>query len=376
MSSMASSPVKIVLSPAEQVELEGRCRPSSQCRQRLRASIVLGAARGQPNQQIAEKLGVSRVTVRKWRARYAAERVAGLADRARCGRPPRFSPIEVAQVKEIACSDPDDKGLPLARWSVSEIARLSVNEHIVDQVSRATIGRWLNRDAIKPWQTRSWITPRDPDFATKAGAILDLYQRTWHGQPLQDDDYVISADEKPGIQALRRPRPGRGLLPGRARRVEFDYQRGGTLAYLAALDVAAGTITGITRPTTGIAPFAELVDQVMNQEPYRSAHRVFWIVDNGASHKPGWTQTRVSERWPNVIMVHTPVHASWLNQIEIYFSIVSRKALNGMSFTSIDALAQHITQFQTWYNTISHPFNWHWTRHQLNDYLTRLGLAA
>jgi transposase len=373
---MASSPVPIVLSAVDYRELENWCRPSSQCRQRLRASIVLAAADGQPNQQIAADLATSRVTVRQWRGRWAREGIAGLSDQPRSGRPATFTPIEVAQVKAIACSDPDDKGLPLARWFVGEIVGQAIAEHVVDRIGRTTIGRWLAHDAIKPWQTRSWITPRDPGFAVKAAVVLDLYQHQWDGQPLGDHDYVISADEKPGIQALRRTRTHPGLLPGRPRRVEFDYHRGGTLAYLAALDVTTGTITGITRAKTGITPFGELVDTVMSQEPYRSAHRVFWIVDNGSSHKPGWAQTRVGQRWPNVTMVHTPVHASWLNQIEVYFSIVSRKALNGLSFNNTDALAKHINQFQTWYNTTSHPFNWHWTRRELNNYLTRLGLAA
>jgi len=373
---MASSPDQIVLSVAQRRELQWWCRPSAQCRQRLRAQIVLGAARGQPNQQIAHRLGISRATVRKWRARYARQGIAGLADQHRPGRPARFTPVELAQVKAIACSDPDDKGLPLARWSVAEIVRQAIKEHVVGQITRATVARVLAQDSIKPWRIRSWITPKDPDFAGKAAVVLDLYQRVWNGHPLRADEFVICADEKPGIQALRRTRPSQPLLPGRLHRVEFDYRRGGTLAYLAALDVASGTITGITRTTTGIAPFGELVDMVMSQEPYKSAHRVFWIVDNGASHKPGWAQTRVGQRWPNVVMVHTPVHASWLNQIEVFFSILSRKALTGRSFDNTEALAEHIQHFQAWYNTTSRPFNWTWTRHELDDYLKRLGLTT
>lgn len=334
---------------------------------------MLAAADGFSNQQIADRLGVSRETVRKWRRRYAKQRLAGLLDLPRSGRPTRFTPVQVAVVKAIACTCPDtDKGVPLARWSVAEIAAQAIKDQVVESISRHTVGRWLAADAIKPWQTRSWISVRDPCFAERAGVVLDLYDHRWDGEPLGDNDFVISADEKPGIQALRRSIPVRPLLPGRPGRVEFDYRRGGTLAYLAALDINSGHVMGITETTTGIVAFTRLVDHVMQTEPYASADRVFWVVDNGASHRGGAAQLRLQQRYPNAIMVHTPIHASWLNQIEIYFSILTRKALHGMSFASLDDLAGRILAFQDWYNLTSRPFNWTWTRAQLNDYLHRL----
>lgn len=370
---MASSPVVIVLSVSERAALTRCCRPSAQCRQRLRAQIVLAAAGGLSNQQVADRVGVSRETVRKWRGRYAEQRLAGLLDLPRSGRPVVFTAVQIAEVKAIACTSPDaDKEIPLARWSVAEIAAQAIREHVVETISRHTVGRWLAGDAIKPWQTRSWITVRDPCFAQRAGIVLDLYERQWQGKPLDTDDFVISADEKPGIQALHRLAPVRPLLPRRAGRVEFDYRRGGTLAYLAALDIGSGQVHGITDPTTGITPFARLVDQVMQAEPYASARRVFWVVDNGASHRGAAAQIRLQQRYPNAIMAHTPVHASWLNQIEIYFSILARKALHGASFATLDDLAGRILAFQDWYNTTSRPFNWTWNRAQLNDYLNRL----
>ena len=370
---MASSPVVIVLTSAERAELDWWCRPSAQCRQRLRARIVVAAAAGLSNQQVADQLGISRETVRKWRGRYADRRLAGLLDLPRSGRPTKFTPVQIAEVKAIACTSPDaDKDIPLARWSVAEIASQAVREHVVDAISRHTVGRWLAADAIKPWQTRSWITVRDPCFAERAGVVLDLYDHHWHGEPLDTNDFVISADEKPGIQALRRLTPVRPLLPGRPSRVEFEYHRGGTLAYLAALDIASGQVMGITEATTGIAPFTRLVDHVMTREPYASARRVLWVVDNGASHRGTAAQLRLQQRYPNAILVHTLDHASWLNQIEIYFSILARKALHGASFNGLDDLARRLLEFQDWYNTTSRPFNWTWNRPQLNDYLNRL----
>ena len=126
---------------------------------------------------------------------------------------------------------------------------------VVTSISASTIRRWLTRDAIKPWQHRSWIFPRDPDFATKAARVLDLYARSWNGEPLGDNDYVISADEKSQLQALRRRHPGLPPGPGRPRRVEFEYTRGGTLAYLAAYDVHHARVIGHIAPKTGIQPF-------------------------------------------------------------------------------------------------------------------------
>ena len=181
-------------------------------------------------------------------------------------------------------------------------------------------------DAIKPWQHRSWIFPRDPDFATKAARVLDLYARTWQGERLGEDEYVISADEKSQLQALRRRHPDQPPGAGRTRRVEFEYTRGGTLAYFAAYDVHHARVMGRIAPKTGIVPFTELVEQVMTTETYASATRVFWVVDNGSSHAGQASIDRMNQAWPSAELVHLPIHASWLNQVEIYFSILQRKA--------------------------------------------------
>jgi hypothetical protein len=147
------------------------------------------------------------------------------------------------------------------------------------------VRRWLADDAPKPWQHRSWIFPRDPHFALKASRVLDLYQREWEGEPLGEDEYVLSADEKPGVQARMRIHLPLPPGPGRAMRAESEYHRFGTLAYLAAYDVHRARVMGRCEPTTGIRPFTALVDQVMQAEPYASARRVFWVVDNGTSHR-------------------------------------------------------------------------------------------
>jgi transposase len=266
-------------------------------RQVLRAKIVLLAARPMPNAQIAARLGITVDTARKWRGRFATDGMDGLADRPRAGRPPHFTPVQVAEVKALACQLPAEQGVPLSRWSCPELAREAIIQGIAAAISASTIARWLAEDAIKPWQHRSWIFIRDPDFRTKAARILDLYARRWQGEPLRPDEYVLCADEKTSIQARCRCHPT--LPPGKARmmRVNHDYDRKGALAYLAAYDVAQAKVYGNCAPSTGIKPFMALVEQIMTREPYASATRVFWIVDNGSSHRGQAAVDRLAKRF-------------------------------------------------------------------------------
>jgi len=243
---------------------------------------------------------------------------------------------------------------------------------IVDVMSVSTVWRILDGDAIRPWFHRSWIFPRDPNFAGKADVVLDLYARVYGGKVLGDDEYVISADEKTSIQARCRCHPT--LPPGRARRmrVEHEYNREGALAYLAAYDVGRARVMGRCEDTTGIVPFGRLVQQVMTIEPYASAKRVFWIVDNGSSHRGQCSVDRLQGEWPSLQLIHLPVHASWLNQIEIYFSIVQRKVVTPNNFTHPDQIRDRLAGFENRYNTVAEPFAWTFGRDDLAKLLTRL----
>jgi transposase len=371
---MSASPYVISLDDAGRAELESVSRrATAPFRLVLRARIVLLAADGLANRAVATCLGICEDTARKWRRRYCEHGLAGLADAPRPGRPRKFPARVVAEVKALACEPPAGSGKPLARWTCPELAREAAASGIVASVSPSTVRRWLADDAIKPWQHRSWISPRDPHFAVKGGRVLDLYERTWEGQPLGDDEYVLSADEKPGVQA--RSRTGLSLPPGprRAMRTESEYVRRGTLAYLAAYDVHRARVIGRCEPSTGIKPFTALVDQVMAAEPYASARRVFWVVDNGASHRNWAAAARLRDAYPNAQMVHLPVHASWLNQVEVYFSVIQRKLLTPDDFGDLDGLAEQILAFERHYNATARPFDWRFTRTDLNQLLTRLG---
>jgi hypothetical protein len=243
---------------------------------------------------------------------------------------------------------------------------------LVASIGEATLWRWLDEDAIRPWRHRSWIFPRDPEFEQKAGRILDLYEGLWEGRPLKTGDFVISTDEKTSIQARRRIHATRPPAPGEPMRVEHEYKRMGAWAYLAAWDVRRARVFGRCERTTGIAPFERLVEQVMGQEPYRSARRVFWIMDNGSSHRGAKADERLRRRWPTILPVHTPVHASWLNQVEIYFSVVQRKVLTPSDFASLRALRDCLLRFERHYAAVARPFQWRFTRKDLADLLTKL----
>jgi hypothetical protein len=239
-------------------------------------------------------------------------------------------------------------------------------------ISGRTIWRWLDQDAIRPWQHRSWIFPRDPDFQVKAERVLDLYQGLWDHQALGSNDYIISADEKTSIQARLRLHPTVPPQPHQSMRVEFEYERGGALAYLAAWDVRRAKVFGRCETTTGIEPFDRLVQQVMEQEPYRKAPRVFWIVDNGSSHRGAASVRRLQGDYPNLILVHLPVHASWLNQVEIYFSVIQRKVLTPNDFASLAQVAERLLAFQLYYEQIAQPFEWKFTRADLHELMLKI----
>jgi hypothetical protein len=278
----------------------------------------------------------------------------------------------VVEIKALACELPARRGLPLARWSLNDLRREVLDQGLVAQISGTTLWRWLSQDALRPWRHRCWIFPRDPAFALKAGRVLDLYQRRWCGAALGPRDYVLCADEKTSIQARRRKHPSTPPQPGRPIRVEHEYARAGALAYIAAWDVHRAKLFGRCEPTTGIAPFERLVAHVMRHQPYRSARRVFWIVDNGTSHRGQRAAQRLQAKWPNIVLVHTPVHASCLNQIEVYFSVVQRKLLTPNDFPSLATLEDRLLAFQQRYQQSAKPFQWAFTRRDLHTLLRKL----
>jgi len=229
----------------------------------------------------------------------------------------------------VACEPPSQRDLPLSRHFASSGHELLCAEG--GTMSRRTVQR-----------------------------ILGLYEGVWQGQRLGPRDHMVCADETPSIQARSRavvpPAPGRPGL------VESDYQRRGALQYLCAWDVRRGRPWGRCEAKTGIAAFTRLVDQVMARAPYRSARRVSWIVDNGSAHRGERAVQRLQQRHPRCILVHTPVHASWLNQQEIYFGIVQRKGLTPAAAPDVTHLATRIPALEARARLTPAPFRWRFTR--------------
>jgi hypothetical protein len=284
---------------------------------------------------------------------------------------PLFPPRDHALIKALACERVAETGEPISRQSLADLT--SRAQRALDKpISRSTVWRVLDGDAIKPWQYEHWIFPRDPQFLEKAGPILDLYAGHWQGKPLENEDFIVSADEKTSIQARKRIHPPLEPGPGRPQRVESEYERAGALQYLAAWDVRRGYVTGRCEATTGIEPFGRLVAQVLAQEPYRSAKRLFWIVDNGSSHRGEAARNRLRKVDSRIILVHTPIHASWLNQVEIYFSIIQRKVLTPNDFPDLDAVRMRLALYEDLSNRHRKPFAWTFTRDQLTELLVRI----
>jgi len=282
-----------------------------------------------------------------------------------------FPPLDRAIITSIACDVVARTGNPLSRQSTTDLAQRARDE-LNKPISRSTVWRILDEDAIKPWQYEHWIFPRASNFFEKAAVVLDLYEGYWQGERLDPFDRILSSDEKTSIQARIRRHPTLGPASGRRRRVEAEYRRGGALQYLAAWDVQEGLVMGRCKAKTGIGPFGRLVEQVMERPTYGSAGRVFWVVDNCSSHRGEASAKRMSRAYPNAILVHLPVHASWLNQVEVYFSLLQRKVLTPNDSADLRELELRIRLYEELTNSQPRPFDWRFTKYDLFMLLQRL----
>lgn len=367
---------RIRLSKDEKKELlRAKKKGRKSARLVIRILIILFANGGLTIAQTAKYLGCCEQTVLNQRKGFLARRsegpVAALTDLPRSGRPVTYGAQQRIQVIAIVCETLHQHELPLSRFSTADLHRVVVKEEGLADLSHGSLARILAEDALKPWRYRYWLFPRDPDFVDKACVVLDLYAGFWEGQRLGPDEHILSADEKT-IQVLKRCHQGLPAVPGHEQRVEFEYERLGTVAYHAAWDVFRGRIFGRVAPNTCIATFNQLVDLLMTQEPYQSSARTFWIVDGGCAHHPNTFPARLQGLYPNAVAVSLPVHSSWLNQIEIYFSIVQRKVLTPMDVADKETLTKRLLDFQDYYQETAKPFSWKFTAADLKDRLDAL----
>ena len=295
----------------------------------------------------------------------SASRITAGAARSRL-----FPPGDRAAIIAMACEAVAETELPISRQSVADLTSRA-QRALGRPISSSTVWRTLHEDAIKPWQYEHWIFPRDPLFAEKAGRVLDLYAGIWEGKTLGPKDFVLSSDEKTSIQARQRCHAEQPPGPRRKRRIETEYKRKGALQYLATWDVHRGLVMGRCERRTGIRPFGRMVTQILNREPYCDAERLFLVVDNGSSHRGKRSVDRMHRRDKRIILVHTPVHASWLNQVEIYFSIIQRKVLTPNDLPNLNALRLRLALYEELTNRQPKPFAWKFTRQDLTDWLKR-----
>jgi transposase len=311
----------------------------------LRAKIVLEAAAGHTNQAIARLLGVSVTTVRTWRDRFARRGIPGLFDKPRPGRPQVHGPSVRLAVVSLATSTPPEGE---SVWSHTLIAG-----HLAERgrrISSATVGRVLAEAKVRPHRVRGWLNRRDDDqFWVKAGVVCRLYLNPPPGTVL------ISIDEKTGIQAKSRKHPDTGARGGRDARREFEYVRHGTVSIIAAMNVTTGHVIAerIERNNSvTFVGFLRRLDQMIDPRL-----RIHLIMDNGSSHVSKATKAWIAAH-PRITATYTPTHASWLNMVEQWFGVLTRRLLRRGAFCSRDELETQITAFTVKYNKTARPYKW------------------
>jgi transposase len=311
----------------------------------LRAKIVLAAAAGTANAAIARHLGCSIATVRCWRRRFAVRGIPGLFDKPRCGRPETHGPSARLAVIATATSLPPGGE---SQWSQAMIAGQLAGRGLL--ISPATVGRVLAEAKVRPHKVRGWLNRADDEtFWARAGAVCRLYLDPPPGTVL------ISVDEKTGIQAKSRKHPGTPARPGRDARREFEYVRHGTVSLLAAMNVTTGEVIGERITKNDSATFISFLAMLDQLTP--PSLRIHLIMDNGSSHT-----SRATRAWlaghPRFQVTYTPKHASWLNMIEQWFGVLTRRLLRRGEFASRDDLEAKITAFTIRHNKHARPYKW------------------
>lgn len=345
-------PAKVLLNPGDAFKLRQRATAATMCqRDAVRARIVLAAAAGDSSSSIASRLNISVDTVGQWRGRFSRLGLAGLSDRPRCGRKPKISPLQRCQIVSVACEPGPQGGNGLHGWTL-DLLKEAIENRKLAHVSRSHLHTILQRADLKPHKKRMWLHSPDPDFRQKVAQIVELYLNPRPGET------VVCIDEKTGMQATERKHPDRPARPGEAGRREFEYIRHGTQALIAAFLVHRGDILtrcGATRKGDDLEAFMEKVAQ-------RIPGIVHVVWDNlNIHHGERWE--RFNARHGNRFRFHyTPIHASWVNQVELWFGVLQRRCLRNGNFRSIQELATAVAAFVAYWNgQAKHPFRWSFT---------------
>lgn len=332
------------LRDGDRAVLEKRARlKTAPQRDVTRARVILMAADGAPNTAIADEVGINKNQVSVWRKRYAAEGLDGLKDRARPGRPIVYGHDDRLKIVKTICDEPPE---PASRWTMDAVSKALADDV---GISASQIWRICTGLDLKPWQVRSWMTSHDSDFWAKAADVCGLYLSP------PENAVVYSIDEKSGMQAKSRTNPTKPVVPGTPARQEFEYKRHGTAVLYAALEVHDGGIDGWVTDSTRADNFIAFLTDLVAKTP--TGLELHCIVDNLSAHSTGAVEAFLDEH-PHVFLHKTPTHASWLNQVELFLSILSRRVLRHGEFESVDDLAAKIVAFIDDYNRTAKPFRW------------------
>jgi transposase len=345
---MARKASVVVLSAEERAQLEQICkRATSEQRFVFRARIILALAEGLSVVQVSQKLKIPPKTIIKWKKRYLAQQLAGLNDRSRSGKPMKFKPTEKLRIISEACKSPSH----ITHWSTRELQKHLQKQYNL-RLSHMTIQRTLKAADLKPQHVEMWLDSSDPDFEAKQLAIIGLYLNP------PENALVLGVDEKPAIQAKDRLIPNKPLRTGSPEKMDFHYKRYGTQSLFAALSVHQGRIVAKSYDRHRTVEFLDFLSEIEQSFPQQE---IYLIMDNLATHKhkdvTAWFEQRNNRFHP----VFTPTHASWLNQIELWFSILSRKVITRGVFSSKQDLVQKIMNFIAEYNQTAKPFQWTYT---------------
>ena len=352
--------MRLTLNAEQRAELQRRVRAGTSCqRDGLRARIILGCEDGGSAATVARRVGVHPRTVERWRDRFRRHGVRGLHDKPRPGAPPKFAPVARLELIALAC-EPVERHEGKTTRTIAELVDEALARRLVDGIGWSSYQRLLAASDLRPHRIHGWLHSPDPQFREKVTAITELYLHPPAGA------VVLSIDEKTGMQALERRFPDRPAAPGRRRRREFEYRRHGTQSLLCAFEVHRGRVVGACGATRTAADLVAFMEQIAALYPTGPVH-VIW--DNLNIHFDGeerrWSafNARHGHRF---VFHYTPKHASWVNQVELFFSILQRQCLRDASFHSSEELRTAVLQFITaWNRDRAHPFRWTFTGYPL-----------
>jgi len=329
---------QIILTDEQRRQLKENLKPTTQYRFVQRVNTILLAAEGSNNKQIAEKVGLSVVAISHWRTRFAKHGIEGLNDLPRPGKPCIYGHNDRLKVVNVACNPPSLK----TRWTVRELA---------DQtgISKSHLHRIMHELDLKPHQFKMWLFSNDPEFETKQADIVGLYLNP------PKNAFVVCLDEKTGMQAVSRTHEKLPMKQGQVERREFGYKRHGVLALYAALKVHEGQVIGKTEKRHTHAEFLSFVKDIYKK--WGRKKELHFVIDNFSAHKHKDVMQWVEEH-KRVKFHFTPTHASWLNQIELWFSILARQLLSKKDFRSVKDLTRQVLKFIEEYNKKAKPFAW------------------